>query len=185
VLRLEADGTPDATFGSGGVVQTNLPQSTTDAFTDILVQPDGKIVCGGFNDGGLPDFDVVRYLSDGSLDTTFNGTGIQSFSFGTGFGGPEFGQALALQPDGNVLIAGFGDDDLTAAPDDALLARLLGTDGSFDATLGAGGKLGFDFGDDEECHAMALDPLGPIVLAGQAGTSGVGDGLDVLLIRVR
>jgi uncharacterized delta-60 repeat protein len=184
VIRLTSAGALDATFGAAGVVQTDLPLSNTDVFTDLLLQPDGKIVCGGFNDGGLPDVAVARYLPDGSLDAGFDTDGIRTFSFGAGFGGAEFGRALALQPDGNVLLAGFGDDGATANPDDALVARLQGVDGSLDATFGVGGRLVLDpFLADEEIRGMAFDPEeGHVYLAGHVG--GGASGLDILLIRL-
>src|SRR5687768_14331276 len=78
VMRYNADGSLDTSFGGGdGIVITNLG-STSDAAFSVAVQSDGKIVVGGQARGSttLNDFAVVRYLADGSLDTSFGTGGI-------------------------------------------------------------------------------------------------------------
>ena len=72
LARYNPDGTPDATFGNGGQVSTDFVGLEDDAFS-VLIQPDGKIVAvGSANDPAtFYDFAAARYLSNGTIDTTF------------------------------------------------------------------------------------------------------------------
>ena len=75
VVRLHADGTPDATFGKDG--RTVLPLTSADVglggVAGVAAMPDGRIVVAGTSDS---NFAVARYLPDGSLDPTFDGDGV-------------------------------------------------------------------------------------------------------------
>ena len=72
VTRYNADGTLDSTFGTGGVVVTDLRGTGGhDHARGIAIDAQGRIVVAGDSD---QDFAAVRYLSDGSLDTSFGGT---------------------------------------------------------------------------------------------------------------
>ena len=106
LARYNPDGTPDATFGNGGQVSTDFVGFEDDAFS-VLIQPDGKIVAvGSANDPAtFYDFAAVRYLSNGTLDTTFGVAG----KVHTDFGDQNFDRArsAALQPDGRIVAAGF------------------------------------------------------------------------------
>src|SRR5262249_22737625 len=77
LARYNANGSPDTTFGSGGKVTTDV-SGTDDVANDVVLQSDGKIVVAGYTitGGGKERFAVVRYTVSGSLDTSFNGTGI-------------------------------------------------------------------------------------------------------------
>jgi uncharacterized delta-60 repeat protein len=71
----------------------------------VKLQSDGKIVVAGFsNIAGNNDFLVVRYNPDGTLDTSFNGTGKVTTAIG---GGDDTGVGLALQEDGKIVMAGY------------------------------------------------------------------------------
>src|SRR5262245_52585394 len=106
LARYNTDGTPDATFGTGGQVTTDFFGNEDDVFS-VLIQPDGKIVAvGSTNDPvNFYDFAAVRYLSNGTIDTTFGVGGKAS----TDFRGGGFDQArsAALQADGSIVAAGF------------------------------------------------------------------------------
>jgi len=73
IVRYNVDGSLDASFGTGGIVTTPIGPSDEVAY-DIIVDPSGKIVVAGrtFN-GSNHDFALVRYNSDGSLDSSFGG----------------------------------------------------------------------------------------------------------------
>ena len=81
VARYNADGSLDATFGSGGIVTTEIG-TYAKAWT-IAIQADGKIVIAG-RSGTIfqSDFTLVRYNPNGSLDTSFGTGGIVITSFG-------------------------------------------------------------------------------------------------------
>src|ERR1044071_4927541 len=106
LARYNPDGTPDTTFGSGGQVSTDFAGVEDDAFS-VLIQPDGKIVAVGSANrlGTKYGFGAARYLSDGTLDTTFGVGG----KVRTDFGDQNFDRArsAALQPDGKIVAAGF------------------------------------------------------------------------------
>src|SRR6516165_699546 len=74
VTRYNSDGSLDATFGNGGEVVMPFPASQVGAALSVLIQPDGKIVVGGYiglDEKGANAGLVVRYDADGTLDTSF------------------------------------------------------------------------------------------------------------------
>lgn len=156
VLRLTSDGTPDTTFGGDGTVTANPAGPVLQEGGDgraLALQPDGKIVVGGQVGSTRFDFALMRFNTDGSVDTGFDGDGIVR----TDFGDYESVESLALQPDGRIIAAG-GDT----------LAR-YNTNGSLDPTFSGDGRAflaGAWAGD------MALQPDGRIVLAGGNGPGG-------------
>jgi uncharacterized delta-60 repeat protein len=80
LVRYNANGSLDTTFGNGGKVTTQIGASSEEAYS-VKVQPDGKIVVAGFsNNGSNADFAVVRYNADGSLDTSFGVVGATTAS---------------------------------------------------------------------------------------------------------
>ena len=95
VARLNADGTVDASFGSGGLSEIfRLGQAN-----GVALQPDGRILVAGTVDD---HFAVVRLLPGGSLDESFANHGVMRKSLG------EWSSAydLAIQPDGRRAVAG-------------------------------------------------------------------------------
>src|SRR5208282_4961518 len=75
LARYTSSGVLDATFGVGGLV-TTLVGTKSGTPTALLLQPNGQIVMGGLANGGGKHLALVRYNSDGSLDTTFGTGGI-------------------------------------------------------------------------------------------------------------
>ena len=136
---LAAPGDLDPTFGSGGLFIAT--QTGTEA-ADMALQPDGKIVVAG---SGGDHMVVYRLAGNGSLDTSFGGDGIVDV---TGFLGDtteiSVGWAVALQPDGKIVVAGRAGSQ-TNLPTDMAIAR-LNPDGSLDATFGGDGRVVVDFG---------------------------------------
>jgi uncharacterized delta-60 repeat protein len=156
----------------------------------MVLQPDGKaVVVGGVNTaaaGQNPnyDFGVVRLDTNGSLDTSFNGTGQQIIAFDRGQNNLDFAYAVALQPDGKIVLAGSSRADRPTSGQDFAAAR-LNADGSLDTSFGNSGKVVVPFLDTDggpiqsEVQAVAVLPDGKIVLVGYAtklaGTTGNGD----------
>jgi uncharacterized delta-60 repeat protein len=102
--RYHADGGLDQSFGSGGIVKTNIGGGD-DLAENLAVQPDGRIVVvGRATSSTILDMALVRYLADGTLDTGFDGDGILTADF---HGKGEFGQDVAIQPDGEIVAAGY------------------------------------------------------------------------------
>jgi uncharacterized delta-60 repeat protein len=105
LIRLNADGTADTGFGSGGTVIGPVSGTNVSA-TAVVVQPDAKIVVGG--SGYVPStFRLVRYGTDGMVDTTFGVGGVVTSSWGTT--GDSIA-ALLLQSDGKLIVVGSAFD---------------------------------------------------------------------------
>jgi len=164
-----ATGDLDPTFGGAGTVTTDFGDSF-DAANAVALQSDGKIVAAGTTIKGSPsvftqDFAVARYNTNGSLDTGFGAGGKVTTDFS---GDVDAANAVALQNDGKIVVAGFAVTGRTMQfpNQDFALAR-YNSNGSLDATFGTGGKVTTDFsGLFDTPLAMAIQNDGKIVLAG-------------------
>ncbi len=169
LARYRADGTLDPGFGPGGKVRT--PILDAGQANAVLVQPDGKILAGGFAAHGVladGDFALVRYNADGTPDASFGGgDGIVTTDFGTR---SDDIRALALQPDGKIVAAG-------SAGERVALARYL-PDGTPDPAFSSGITT-VNFGDG--AHGVAPTPAGQIMISGFAFRPGGND--DFALAR--
>lgn len=109
IFRYLTDGTPDPAWGTSGIVTTMVNASTSSSNARALVrQSDGKFIATGdamVDPSTSLDVEVatVRYEMDGSLDTTWGGTGIVLDDFGSTL---EAGTSIQIQPDGKVVVAG-------------------------------------------------------------------------------
>ncbi|MDX6699229.1 MAG: hypothetical protein QOE65_2626 [Solirubrobacteraceae bacterium] len=169
-----APGDLDPSFnGTGQLAAT----ATGGGGSDMVLQPDGKIVVVGQSDA---NFGAFRLNPDGSVDTGFGVNGLATVDFG----GTEAAHAVALQPDGKLVVAGstslsFGD----GAPGDVAVTR-LNPDGSVDASFSPEGQPGqgrraFGFAGDDIADDVAIGPGGNIYLGGSGGASG-----DFLVVRM-
>jgi uncharacterized delta-60 repeat protein len=129
VRRYEADGSIDLTFGDVGLVTTAFG-SQRDIATDVVLAPDGRIVVVGYTYVTDSDTDIAlaRYRPDGSLDASF-GLGGKVI---TGLAISDLANAVALQPDGKIVVVG------TTNNYDVLVLR-YDPDGALDSTFGTGG----------------------------------------------
>jgi len=158
VARLGTDGTLDADFGSGGKVRIAFG-SGNDYATGIALQPDGKILVGGYaRIGTTYDFALARLLANGTLDPTFGGDGRVTTPIGTS------AQANSVAvADGHVVLGGTAKVN---GSDDFALAR-YGIDGTLDTFFGSDGiaTTGFS-GAADSGRTVALQQDRKIVLAG-------------------
>lgn len=177
LLRYRSDGLLDNSFGNQGIVATAISKGN-DVAHGLAVQADGKIVVVGWCDGviGGDDIALVRYNSNGTLDTRFSGDGKLTTDF-RGF--TDQGASVALQQDGKIVVAGSSNN---GHDDDFALVR-YNPDGSLDSHFGQGGKLGTDFsgGSDFANHVQVLANGKLMVLGSSAST--VGQGFDFALAR--
>jgi len=104
LLRLNADGSVDSGFGNGGTVVTDLNSGSYDNPMAVAIESDGKILAAGYGYTSMSDFAVVRYKVDGSLDSSFGSGGIAHTAFTSE--GNNYANAMAIQSDGNVVLAG-------------------------------------------------------------------------------
>ena len=111
VVRYTPDGALDPAFGAGGIVTTDFGGLGATAVA-IEIQTDGKIVVAGragqtVNGAAKNVFALARYETDGALDATFGTGGLVTTSFGVFTNPGEIARALAIQPDGKIVVAGY------------------------------------------------------------------------------
>jgi uncharacterized delta-60 repeat protein len=159
-------GNLDLSFGTGGKVVTSISTGEDKAYGTVL-QPDGKIVVGGFTTNVVSgkDFACVRYLSDGSLDNSFGVNGIVTTDLQ--LGSDDMAYDIALQADGKIILAGSSDNGVDR---NAALIRYL-PDGTIDSTFGVNGIVltDFDLNYQDEIRAVKIHTLtGNIIVGGSA-----------------
>jgi uncharacterized delta-60 repeat protein len=184
-----APGDLDQSFGIQGRRVILIPNSQPNFMIwntaqDIVVQPDGKIlVAGGANDTNSGfSFIVVRFNTDGSLDSGFASGGVFRYEFGSG---SDEAQGIALQPDGKIVVAGKANVNPTAA-DTAFGVIRLNPNGSFDSTFGNNGVVTTNFFSSlDEATEVALQPDGKIIATGWVTQGGVNNGLTYDFAAVR
>ncbi len=169
VARYNTNGSLDATFDGDGIVITDI-RGQSNFGMGVVFQTDNKIVVGGTS--GY-DFALARYNVNGSLDASFDGDGIVV----TDFGGTDFPYAIAIQPDGRIIMAGMSDN---LGENNYALVR-YNTDGSLDASFDVDGKVITDIWDQDCAYALTIQADGKIVAAGYS-TSG-GSVMDISLAR--
>jgi uncharacterized delta-60 repeat protein len=183
LVRYRSDGRLDRTFGSGGTVRTEIGGSSVAG--DAVVQPDGRIVvvgCAGeqtHDCGG--DLAIVRYLPNGSLDSSFGERGV--VRTGVGSRAEAAAHAVALQRDGKIVVAG-GVFSTTPHRYAFLAARYL-PDGTPDRAFGEAGRVQIPSRDftGGQFDEVVVTSRGDIVLAGSAVFSRRSDGLRVVRLR--
>jgi uncharacterized delta-60 repeat protein len=169
VVRLTPTGALDTSFGTGGKVLIDDPQLGVDAHgRDVAVTSDGKIVVAGYSApfGFDYDFTVVRLNADGSLDSSFDGSGIVIDDAG-GIGTADTANALVIDAAGKIVVLGNSLD--SGGGYDFSLARVE-TDGTPDASFGNAGYVTVDIGaaSDSMGQRLAIDSAGRIVAIGSS-----------------
>ncbi|MFJ5138641.1 calcium-binding protein [Streptomyces sp. NPDC088707] len=177
LVRLGTDGTLDPGLGGDGAVVAGFtptsPQDGGGIARGMALQPDGRIVSVGYVGNTAFDIGVARYNSDGTLDTTFSGDGMVTADFG----GTEFGNAVAVQPDGRIVAAGSGGLGFAVLRYNA--------NGTPDAGFGTGGRTSVNApGDGGIAYGLALQQNGKIVLAGRADDPNSSEANDFGLARL-
>lgn len=161
LVRYTANGVLDPTFGSGGVVVTDMSRSKSyDVGRAVALQPDGKIIVAGQSTAGL-GMALARYNTNGDLDASFGSEG----KVITKIAGIAY--ALAVQPDGKVVVTGSVD---RRTGNGIALARFQ-PDGTLDARFATNGVALTTIrstGSDDVGEALALQSDGTIVVAGHS-----------------
>jgi uncharacterized delta-60 repeat protein len=154
-----APGDLDTTFSGGKVVETGLASSFANA---VAIQTNDRIVVVGSSNG---DFAVARYNRNGTLDTTFSADGIVVTDFGGS--GPDSANAVAIQSDGKIVVAG----QAGLANNARVGVARYNPDGSLDNTFNGTGTLIFDFVGTAggAANGVALQADGKIVVVGSSG----------------
>ena len=172
LARYLPDGTLDPAFGDGGTVVTGLDTAFAGSAMDVALQPDGGIVVAGVVDnraaGTKEDFGVRRYDRNGVPDNGFGGGNIVTTDFAAG---TDRAYAVAVLPDGGILVGGHAADAPFGGSDFAL-ARYL-PNGDLDPAFGDGGRVVTDVGGPSDFgFALAMQADGKPVLTGRAAING-------------
>ena len=177
VARYDSEGKLDTSFGAAGWVTTDAGLGG-DVGTNVLVQPDGRILLAGTSYAldGQADIALVRYLADGTLDTSFGDNG----GVITDLEGPgDNPTSIDLQDDGKIVVAGF--QTAGTIIEDMFVARYF-ADGRLDEGFGNGGYVITNLGTSTSTTttSMRVQRDGKIVVAASAfgGTS-----QDIVLVR--
>lgn len=159
-------GSLDTSFNTTGKLMVDFANGS-DQHRAIAIQPDGKILAAGFSNNGTNNvFAITRVNPDGAIDASFGTSGKALITMGSGDSVPY---RIALQPDGKILLSG---DAINGTSDFGLVR--LDADGTLDASFGTGGRVYVDWsGGADRAYGMTLQSDGKIVVAGQAGISGV------------
>ena len=156
LARYNADGTPDVTFGQGGTAVVPA------AIEAMAVAADGRILVAGGLD--YSQYAAIRLLPDGTPDPSFGTAGRSALLFGSSAGSVLGANALALSPNGSVVVVGSGGYDVTSRL--TAVSRVT-AGGDLDPTFGTGGTVRVSvpgYGTDGSAVAVAAD--GGVYVAG-------------------
>jgi uncharacterized delta-60 repeat protein len=172
VVRLNGDGSLDGSFGSGGIVQTEAVGGRKDEYS-LSLAPDptsGRIVVAGYSSGKRSlQISLMRLLTDGRLDATFDGDGIRHDDYSNLNDMTADGGTLVVQDDGKPVL-GFWKGNFhvnTTGYNGWTIAR-YNSNGSNDGSFGISGKVQTVFAGVERqmVQSVLLQPDGKIVAVG-------------------
>jgi uncharacterized delta-60 repeat protein len=184
LARYNTDGALDTSFDADGKVTTDFGTNSNGQGYGVTLQSDGKILVAGSSQNDSFDFALARYNADGSLDTSFDGDGKATTNFNTSLlSSDDYGQSVAVQTDGKILVA--GKSSLEAGRDSDFALARFNTDGSLDTSFGVDGKLTTNFNSyDDSGNSVTVQSDGKILVAGYAAVNGVSlRGADFAIAR--
>src|SRR5215212_592141 len=165
---LAAPGDLDTTFSGDGFDLIDFGQR--DNGHGVAVQPDGKIVVLATADqNGQNDFVVTRRNPDGSPDNSFSGDGQITFGVRPDGTGNDLARAVALGPDGSIVVAGT--TDASSAAGDFAVARLT-PGGELDSTFNGNGRQTVNYGAADDAADVAVRGDGAVIVGGTARLGG-------------
>ncbi len=171
-VRYNLDGSLDKSFNKTGQQITSF-ESTSQSANTVAIQADGKVVVGGaiYTDLSGYNFAVIRYKTDGSIDSTFGTNGKQTTLAGLS---DAIAYSIAIQPiDGKIVLAGYTKN--SSGKHDFAVVR-YNLDGSLDASLNTNGIKVISLSSDGLIgNSVALQSTGKIVVAGYSSTGTIND----------
>lgn len=151
----QSSGSLDPTFGDDGLVLL-LPNDDDNVATSLQIQADGSMLIGGYTNSPIfgKNFLLVKLNEDGSMDSSFGDDGMVSTDIG--LGSDDVANAMALDLDGNIYLAGYSDD---GSDQDACVVKYTPT-GELDLDFGTDGKVISDYDegltDELKCIEISL-----------------------------
>jgi uncharacterized delta-60 repeat protein len=184
LARFLPDGTFDPSFGTGGlsVVQLGAGPDRFSAGTALEVLPGGGVlVAGEASDArGNQQIALMRFTQAGAVDQSFAARGVARFQMGSGVNGLSTARALALAPDGGILVAGEATGP--AADEQLALVRFLPS-GRLDTRFASRGRVRVQLGSGDAplstARSLVTDSHGQILVSGEA-TDDIGDGTTLV-----
>jgi uncharacterized delta-60 repeat protein len=176
VVRYTTGGSLDNNFSGDGKMFINLSGNPVNVAKAIAIQPnDGRIVVAGYTNASSNhlNFALLRCNTNGTLDNSFSYNGVVT----TDFGGADMANAVTIQDDGKIIVAG---STLIGSDEDVAWAR-YSADGKIDKSFSSNGTIIYNFGGNDYGKAVALQSNGKIVIAGFTTASGGDD--DFLVAR--
>jgi len=188
-VRYTASGSEDVDYANAGKAIVNVNSDISDDWINSLsaLQADGKILTATTNIGKLgADFVLTRHNADGSLDTSFNGTGIVTTDIQTIREVSDYGYiytnisddyvaSIAVQEDGKILLAGDSAITNNSKRESSFVLVRYHQDGTLDADFGDNGIVITSIGDGISYYNvsdfmgdMLIQPDGKIVVTGGA-----------------
>lgn len=162
VFRHLTNGALDASFGAGG--QSNL----TVAPQALGIQSDGKIVVAGVCSGTT--FCVQRLNTNGTIDTSFNATGLRTQVIGNN--NNDKATTMRIQADGRIVVAGTCLQLVGVSTRNQVCAMRLMPTGALDTSFGGGtGMVNYAILSHSDVFAMGIQPDGKLVLTGSCGSN--------------
>lgn len=173
LVRYNPDGSLDPNFGRNGIASQAMKTNEDQAMAVALVG--NKILAAGYGGGNSAasfDFALARFNADGSLDSTFGNKGKVLTDFGGSF---DVGMAMAVQPDGKILLAGTTNLGSGGSERHAFAIARYSPNGALDATFGSSGRMTIDVGESLKTGTDRYVDLvlsgERIILAGRASSS--------------
>lgn len=187
IVRYNPNGSLDGSFGASGVARAPFPGSRCGCeLHDLAVQPNGRIVAVGwrFRGGDAQDdmlLAVARFLPDGRLDSSFSGDGRFSRDFGYG---DDLGAAVAVQPDGRIVVGGVASYRYRTEADFAVLR--LRPNGRLDRTFSRDGVKTVNFRGPryDDLYGLDLQRDGHIVASGASAVGFRREGPRIAVLRL-
>ncbi|MBK8147912.1 MAG: carboxypeptidase regulatory-like domain-containing protein [Acidobacteria bacterium] len=179
LVRYNADGSLDRSFGTDGKVRTQVGFAFSAVF-DIAIDYDGSIIAVGEAFGDEKDAAIVRYDSKGRLDLRFDNDGIVLAALV-----PEASDSalsVAIQPDGKIVFCGYSTPSPSLAVASEFVVVRLNRNGAYDASFDGDGKAFLTFGtESESAGEVVLQSDGKLIISGRFGQFG-GNGILIRLL---
>lgn len=177
LVRLRQDGTLDTEFGAAGQVIADAPGADDRAVAAAVLGDGRMLVAGDSTENVDTDFQLRRFLEDGSIDPSFGNSGVVTHPITDG---DDIAEDMIVLPDGRILVVGNATGGATPGP---VMARYT-RDGELDPYFGVGGVLSLFVGDYGSIHSVAVYPGHKVVISGGNEGGSPGPGTFGVVVRM-